>query len=121
MGKKKILHLSLTKSIGGIASFQRNLLNHTDNNAVVFEFVTTYQDSALLPFLKEQNVKVHRLPAQKTVLPYCFALYKLLKTEKYDAVHIHKNSCANPMAFFVCSMAGVKQIIAHSHNTASVG
>lgn len=121
MGKKKILHLSLTKSIGGIASFQRNLLNHTDNNAVVFEFVTTYQDSALLPFLKEKNVKVHRLPAQKTVLPYCFALYKLLKTEKYDAVHIHKNSCANPMAFFVCSMAGVKQIIAHSHNTASVG
>ena len=121
MYKKKILHLSLTKSIGGIASFQKNLFNNTDNNEILFEFVTTYRNSALIPFFKENNVKIHRLPPQKTVLLYCRSLYKLLKKEKYDAVHIHKNSCANPMAFIVCHMAGVKQIIAHSHNTASVG
>lgn len=121
MFRKKILHLSLTKSIGGIASFQRSLFNHTDKNAIVFEFVTTYPDSALIPFFKENNVKIHRLPPQKTILPYCLALYKLLKKEKYDAVHIHKNSCANPMAFIICRIAGVKRIIAHSHNTASVG
>lgn len=121
MYRKKILHLSLTKSIGGIASFQRNLFNNTDRNATVFEFVTTYPDSALIPFLRENNVKIHCLPPQKTVLLYCLSLYRLLKTEKYDAVHIHKNSCANPMAFIVCRIAGVKQIIAHSHNTASVG
>ena len=121
MYKKKILHISLTKSIGGIASFQRNLFNSTDKNAIVFEFVTTYRDSALIPFFEENNVKIHRLPPQKTVLPYCWSLYRLLKTEKYDAVHIHKNSCANPMAFIICYIAGVKRIIAHSHNTASVG
>ena len=121
MCKKKILHLSLTKSIGGIASFQRNLFNNTDKNAVLFEFVTTYPDSALIPFFEENNVKIHRLPPQKTVLPYCRSLYKLLKAEKYDAVHIHKNSCANPMAFIICRIAGVRKIIAHSHNTASVG
>ena len=121
MYKKKILHLSLTKSIGGIASFQRNLFNNIDRSTILFEFVTTYPDSALIPFLEENNVKIHRLPPQKTVLPYCWSLYKLLKTEKYDAVHIHKNSCANPMAFIICYIAGVKRIIAHSHNTASVG
>lgn len=121
MYKKKILHLSLTKSIGGIAAFQKNLFNHTDSNAVTFEFVTTYTDSALIPFLKEHHVTIRYLPPQKTVLPYCLSLYKLLKTEKYDAVHIHKNSCANPMAFIICRIAGIKRIIAHSHNTASVG
>lgn len=121
MHKKKILHLSLTKSIGGIASFQKNLFNNTDRSAVAFEFVTTYPDSALIPFLKDNNVKIHLLPPQKTVLPYCLSLYKLLKTENYDAVHIHKNSCANPMGFIVCRIAGVKQIIAHSHSTASIG
>ena len=115
------MHLSLTKSIGGIASFQRNLFKSTDRKAISFEFATTYPNSALIPFLEENHVKIHRLPPQKTVLPYCSALYKLLKTEQYDAVHIHKNSCANPMAFVVCRLAGVKQIIAHSHNTASVG
>lgn len=115
------MHLSLTKSIGGIASFQRNLFNHIDKNTISLEFATTYPDSALIPFFKEHHGKVHRLPPQKTVLPYCCALYKLLKAEKYDAVHIHKNSCANPMAFIVCRIAGVGQIIAHSHNTGSVG
>ncbi len=121
MSRKKILHLSLTKSIGGIASFQRNLFNNTDGSAVSFEFVTTYKDGALIPFFTENNVKIHCLPPQKTVLPYCLSLYKLLKTENYDAVHMHKNSCANPMAFIICRIAGVKRIIAHSHNTASVG
>lgn len=118
---KKILHLSLTKSIGGIAAFQKNLFNNTDSNAVTFEFVTTYTDSALIPFFEENDVKIHRLPPQKTILSYCLALYRLLKKEKYDAVHIHKNSCANPMAFIICRIAGVERIIAHSHNTASVG
>lgn len=98
---KKILHLSLTKSIGGIAAFQKNLFNNTDSNAVTFEFVTTYTDSALIPFFEENDVKIHRLPPQKTILSYCLALYRLLKKEKYDAVHIHKNSCANPMAFII--------------------
>lgn len=121
MCRKKILHLSLTKSIGGIASFQMNLFNNTDSNAIEFEFVTTYPDSALIPFFKKNNVKIHYLPPQKTVLPYCLSLYRLLKKGKYDAVHIHKNSCANPMAFVICRIAGVKRIIAHSHNTASVG
>lgn len=121
MYKKKILHLSLTESIGGIVSFQTNLFKHIDKNAVSFEFVTTYPASESIPLFKDSNVKIHHLPPQRTVLPYCLSLYKLLKTEKYDAVHIHKNSCANPMAFIICRIAGVKRIIAHSHNTASVG
>lgn len=115
------MHLSLTKSIGGIASFQKNLFDNTDKGALSFEFGTTYPNSALIPFLRENKAKVHFLPPQRTILPYCLSLYRLLKREKYDAVHIHKNSCANPMAFLVCRAAGVGCIIAHSHNTASVG
>lgn len=111
----------MTRSIGGIASFQRNLFEHINTDAVSFEFVTTYADSALIPYFKRRGAAIHKLPPQKTVVPYCCALFKLLKTGQYDAVHIHKNSCANPMAFLVCRMAGVKKVIAHAHNTASVG
>lgn len=121
MPGKKILHLSMTKSIGGIASFQKNLFDHIDRDSYTFEFVTTYRDAALISYFEEHGVKVHRLPPQKRVIKYCRALYRLLKQENYDAVHIHKNSCANPMAFVVCAKAGVLKIIAHSHNTASVG
>lgn len=121
MANKKVLHLSMTRSIGGIASFQRNLFENINKDRVTFEFVTTYGDSALIPYFREKGVRVHKLPPQKTVIPYCIALFRLLKKGNYDAVHIHKNSCANPMAFIVAYIAGVKLIIAHSHNTASVG
>ncbi len=118
---KRILHLSMTGDIGGIASFQRNLFSHIDRAEYPFDFVTTYKNAALIPTVEALGGRVHHLPPQKTVIPYCIALYKLLKRENYHAVHIHKNSCANPMAIFVSWFAGIKNIIVHSHNTAAIG
>ena len=118
---KRILQISMTKIIGGIESFQRNLFSHIDRAEYPFDFVTTYQDAALIPTVEALGGRVHHLPPQKTVIPYCIALYRLLKRENYHAVHIHKNSCANPMAIFVSRLAGVKQIIVHSHSTAAIG
>ncbi|MDR0914676.1 MAG: glycosyltransferase, partial [Oscillospiraceae bacterium] len=120
MPKIKVLHLSMTKSIGGIASFQKNLFDNIDKTSFAFEFVSTYPNAALAEYFENAGAVVHKLPPQKTVLPYCTALFKLLKKQKYNIVHIHKNSCANPLAFLVCALAGVK-IVCHSHNTKAVG
>lgn len=120
-GSIRVLHLSMTKSVGGIASFQKNLFEHIDKDRIRFDFVTTYPKAAMTAKFEEMGAVVHLLPPQRTVIPYCISLYKLLKKEKYDIVHIHKNSCANPMAFFICKLAGVKTVIGHSHNTQSIG
>ena len=45
-------------------------------------------------------------------------LIRLMKKNKYQVVHIHKNSATNILPFLACKIVGVKTIIAHSHNTA---
>lgn len=119
--KRKVLHLTLRSTIGGIESFQKNLFDNVGKDAASFEFVTVRPDCRLIDYFENNGGKVHILPPEKTVLPYCKALFKIMKENKYDAVHIHKNSCANPMAFIIARMAKVPMIIAHAHNTASVG
>ena len=120
MKKMRILHFSLTATLGGIETFQRNLFSKINKDEFEFEFVTTYSDAAVIPSLEEMGGKIHYLPPQKTIIPYCIKLYKLMKNGNYDAVHIHKNSCANPMVFIMAKLAGIKKIIAHSHNTSSI-
>lgn len=117
---EKILHMSLTRSIGGIASFQKNLLSHIDRDKYDFEFITTFPNAMIIPFLEENGAKVHYLPSHKRLLSYCIKLYKIIKNGNYKAIHIHKNSCANPIPFIICRLAKAKKVIAHSHNTSSI-
>ncbi len=117
---QKILHMSLTKSIGGIASFQKNLFSHIDSTKYSFEFVTTYKNALMIPFLNENGAKVHYLPSEKRLFSYCIKLYKIVKNGDFAAVHIHKNSCGNPLPFIICRLAGAKKIIAHSHSTTAI-
>ena len=44
--------------------------------------------------------------------------YRLIKTNRYDVVHIHSGHDGGPM-FLAAKCAGVKHIVAHSHNAAS--
>lgn len=112
--------MSLTKSIGGIASFQKNLFSHIDREKFSFEFITTYKNAMIIPFLEENGAKVHYLPSQKRLISYSIKLYKIIKNGNFKAVHIHKNSCGNPLPFIICRLAGAKKVIAHSHNTSSI-
>lgn len=116
----RVLHMQMTKSIGGIAAVQRELLNGMDRGRFQMDFVTTYPDAALIPYAEAMGAKVFRLPREKTVLSYCRELYRLLKQERYDIVHIHKNACADPLACIVSRLAGVGKVLVHSHNTGSI-
>lgn len=117
MSEIRVLHISLTRSLGGIAAYQKNLLANVDRNKYKFEYVTTYPKAMLIPYLEEMGCKVHYLPPKKKFILLFIQLYKLMKNGNYNAVHIHKNSCASPIAFFAAKLAGVKTIIAHAHST----
>ena len=73
---KRVLHIQMTKSIGGIAAVQRNLLNHIDRSRYLFDFVTTYPDAALIPYVEPLEANVFTLPSERTVISYCVALYR---------------------------------------------
>lgn len=115
--KIRILHISLTDTYGGIAAYQKSVLASVDTERYRLEFVSPYSNAVLIPFIEEKGSCVHIIPAEKTIFPYFWALYKVMKDGKFDAVHIHKNSLVNSLPFFAAKLAGVKTIIAHSHNT----
>ena len=56
---------------------------------------------------------------KKKPFKYAIQLYKILKNEKYDAVHVHGSSSMMAMELLVAKLVGIKIRIVHSHNTKS--
>lgn len=56
---------------------------------------------------------------QKRPLMYCKSLYKIIRKEGYDIVHVHGSSSMMFMQLLTAKLAGVKVRIAHSRNTSS--
>lgn len=65
--------------------------------------------------LSYKGEKMH----QKRPLMYCKKLYKIIKKEKYDIVHVHGSSAMMFLQLITAKIAGVKIRIAHSRNTSS--
>ena len=54
---------------------------------------------------------------KKNPFRYSFYLYKIIKKNKYDIVHVHGSSRIMAIELFVSKIAGVPVRIAHSHST----
>lgn len=70
------------------------------------------------------NGKDHRIfHVAKLSSPFQHMLdvYRIIKKNHYDIVHIHKNSLANPLEIIAARLAGSSAIIIHSHNTQPSG
>ena len=66
----------------------------------------------------ELSYKGEKMHQTRPIL-YCRKLYKILKEEKYDIVHVHGSSSMLFMQLFTAKLAGIKIRIAHSRNTSS--
>lgn len=66
----------------------------------------------------ELDYKGYKLRQKKPIL-YCMKLYKILKNEKYDIIHVHGSSSMMFLELLTAKLAGIKTRIAHSHNTKS--
>lgn len=117
MPKIRVLHISLTRDLGGIAAYQKNLLDNIDKHKYSLDYLSPHKDAMLIPYLEQMGCRVHIVPSEKKFIPYFLGLYKVMKNGHYDAVHIHKNSLVNSLPFFAAKLAGIKTIVAHSHNT----
>ncbi len=115
----KVLQFSLSENIGGIETFLRNLYKQFDHNEVQFDFVTTYNSPVYESEFLQGGSRIFRVPSQSRFFEYRRALKKILVENKYDAVHINKNSGADLVPFIAAHKAGVPVIIGHAHNTKS--
>ena len=71
--------------------------------------------------IEADGVRLVELPFRKNNLKaYVAVLYKELKREHYDIVHVHGNSCTMAIELLIAELAGCRVRIAHSHNTTCI-
>lgn len=115
----RVLHISLDTAMGGIESFLLNVYNLIDRDKVQFDFIEYGETERDFDFrYTNLGARIYKLPDRRRhPLLSSEKLKEILKEEKYQVVHIHKNSLSDISAIKVCQNAGVPQIIVHSHNT----
>lgn len=67
--------------------------------------------------VEKKGGKLYVLPRMNGTMAYWKGLRRLIKTNKYDAVHIHGNSHTLAIELSAAWTAGCKIRIVHSHNT----
>lgn len=120
MTKKKILILSTNAfSHDGISNVILNYHRRIYNTNIQFDVAVWHlYAEERQENLKNIFTKVHVLPKRKQKLPaYILSLYKILKSEKYDVIHVHGNSGTMTIEMLIALFAGIKKRIAHSHNS----
>lgn len=130
--RKKILQIgyqSLAKA--GIQSVIMNIARGVYNEFEIDVLLTSnkegYYDNEYMKYGKIYRIN-SSLEGYGTIRKYIsyvarpfkqfFYAYKLIKVNEYDIVHIHSGLEGGPM-FLAAKFAGVKHIIAHSHNSFS--
>lgn len=112
------MHISLTGNIGGIETFLLNLYHHIDRAKFQFDFISSAEHPAYEDQFWHLGAHLFTLPAgYGHPIRYCRGLAKILRTGGYQIVHIHKNSAADLLPFFVCKKLKIKTVVAHAHST----
>ena len=107
----RVLQIIDGKSFGGIVKLMIEL-NKNISNEIKFDFLTA---TNICDDWNNLNISRKNFIGRRK---YNHRLYKYLKKNKYDIVHI------NSGAFFftfqvaiICKLTGIKNIVVHSHNT----
>ena len=100
----------------GITNVIFNYLKAMGND-VAFDYVAINNPNVFyIKFLKEQGAALYTLK-RRNVLGYIGELCKIIKKNKYDAIHVHGNSHTVVLELFAAKLAGCKVRIVHAHST----
>ncbi len=117
MRKINVCMIVKNLDLNGISSVVMNYLLHMDVNKYSFSIITgdsvanKYFDACL-----NNNITLYRLPVHKNV-KYYMLLYKTLKDNKFDVVHINGSSATIGVELFIAYLCGIKNRVVHSHNS----
>lgn len=118
---KRILHIGMSDNLGGIEIFLINFYRKINKKKIQFDFINMYDGK--LCFEEEiikMGGKIYKIPNEKkNPLGFEQELKSIIQKNKYEVVHVHKNSLAFISVFKILKKMKVKKIIAHSHNTQS--
>lgn len=118
----KVLQVGLGDNPGGVETFAMNYARKLAGKGVIFDFVSMYGAIAYADEIRRLGGEIFLIPnIKKNYFGYVRRFRKILQKGDYDAVHINMLSAANIVPLRLAKEAGIKRIIAHSHNEATPG
>ncbi len=66
---------------------------------------------------RDHDYHVIHITSPAHIFRYIRDLYQCMRLGRYDVIHIHKNSLANPIPILVARLCSDSPVILHSHNT----
>ena len=117
MDKRKILIVAGAMDVGGIENQLMHLLRCCDKDRFQIDFTTTMSD----PFYGREILALggglHQIPGTRSagLIPYCRALYRVMKAGDYDIVHSHELFHSG-IVLLLAKLAGIPNRFVHAHN-----
>lgn len=118
----KVLQIGLSNNPGGVETFALNYNRELAKKGVVFDYVSMYGAIAYADEIRQLGGKIFIVPnVKKNYFGYVKAFRKILAEGNYDVVHVNMLSASNIVPLRLAKAAGVKKVIAHSHNGSTPG
>ena len=117
MKKCKVLIVAGAMDVGGIENQLMHLLRNADKGKFQIDFTSTMPGAYYRREIEELGGKFIQIPhmSHRNPLPYCRALYRIMKEGRYDIVHSHELFHSG-VVLAVARLAGVPGRFVHAHN-----
>ena len=120
---KKVLIIITTgfASYGGLTTVMMNYFRNMDRSDLQIDFASTNEaDEKSVAELYAAGSRYFNLgDRKKNLLGYMFNLYRLIRREKYDVLHVNGNSATMAFDLMPGYLYGVPVRVAHGHTTRS--
>ncbi len=104
--------------LNGITSVIMNYYRNMDKMGMQIDFVVLNEISAEYRMeLEENGSKIFCIPRKSNPIRYQAELYKIMKKNRYDIMHVHGNSALMILDILPALRAEIPVRIVHSHNT----
>ena len=117
MKKCKVLLIAGAMDVGGIENQLMHLLRNADKDKFQIDFTSTMPGAYYRREIEELGGKFILIPhmSHRNPLPYCRALYRIMKEGQYDIVHSHELFHSG-IVLAIAKLAGVPGRFVHAHN-----
>lgn len=115
----RILYYIRALNVGGAETFIYNILSKIPGEYRIDIVLQTKdnKNERLLKLCEEKKINLYYIiPFEKNAIKSTVQVYRILKNNNYDAIHIHLNSLLN-ITPIIAGILSKKIVILHSHNT----
>ena len=104
--------------LNGMTSVILNYYRNMDKSNMQIDFVVPNDISTeYRKELEKNHSNIYCIPRNSNPIKYQWRLYKVMKKNHYDIVHVHGNSALMLLDILPAKMANIPIRIVHSHNT----